>query len=158
MNSAEIRNLLQQAKNAQMAGNMPEAQRLWLQAHSLDTSLSKPAWVDQLPPPNQGIEDTGDATALLHKAAGLPYGEAKPLLEEWLRRFPLDVAIRNYYLARAKAAEDHRQTERHRAILETDPQADKGIWWKYLLAGVLGILLSWEAREFYRDWKTKRQP
>jgi len=157
MNSARVRNMLQRAKNAQMSGNLQEAQRLWMQVHSLDPSLAKPAWVDQLPAQKESISGTTAAKALLQKADTLAYKQAKPLLEDWLRRHPMDTAIRSYYLMRAEAAGDLPQTRRHQTVLNIEPQANGTPWWKFLLAGGLGVLLSWQAGEFYRDWKTKQQ-
>lgn len=152
---AQAQNLLKRAKNAGMAGNAAEAERLWMQASSLDPSLQRPAWLDRKPEIATLSEIIPPVEALLKKAASLEYRDAATLLEDWLRRFPGDARVRSYYLDRAKAAQDVIQTRRHQSILQPEPPKSATPWWKYFLLILFGGLLAREAIVFIREWRNR---
>lgn len=153
---AQARSCLARAKTAQTAGNMAEAERLWMQARFLDPSLRRPAWLDQKPEGIKLADGISPVEALLKEAASLAYQDAAPLLEDWLRRFPEDARVRAYYLERAKAAQDTAQTRRHQSLLQPEPSKSSTPWWKYLVAVLFGGLLIREAIIFTREWRNER--
>ncbi|HEY9069653.1 MAG TPA: hypothetical protein VIV61_05315 [Candidatus Ozemobacteraceae bacterium] len=149
---ARVRNLFQRAKNAQMAGNLAEAKRLWSQAKSIDPSLVPPVWLDRSPAPIRNPSEFNSSKVLLRRTASMTYDLAKPLLEDWLRRFPTDETVRTYYLTRAEAAGDLIQARRHRAVLHLSEQTETATpLWKYLLLTILGLFLGWQGRAIYLD-------
>ncbi|HOY65675.1 MAG TPA: hypothetical protein PLP29_02240 [Candidatus Ozemobacteraceae bacterium] len=149
--AARVRNLLQRAQAAHLAGNLPEAKRLWNQAHSIDSTLAMPAWLTQPPPTLRNPSDILSSRFLLRRTASMPYELAKPLLEDWLRRFPTDEDVRLQYLSRAEAAGDLAQAHRHRAILHLADDNDPIPFWKYLLIVMLGLFLGWQGRVIYLE-------
>lgn len=135
---------------------MPEAQRLWMQARSLDPSLRRPAWLDQKPATLKPSDAVSPVQALMKQVAALEYRDAAPLLEDWLRRFPNDSDVRKYYLMRAEAAQDASQVQRHQAILHPEAVRGSTPWWKYLALILFGALLPREAVSVLREWRTRR--
>lgn len=153
---AQAQNLLRQAKRAKMAGNASSAQRLWLQAHSLDPALKKPEWLDEQPKVIRIAEQVTPRRNMMAQVASMSYQAAKPLLDDWLRRFPDDMKVREYYLMRSREAQDRTQTMRHQSILHPESIRSSVPWWKYLAIIVFGVLLIRESFVFLAEWKERK--
>ncbi len=156
LQAAQAQNLLRQAKRAKTAGNASSAQRLWLQAHSLDPALQKPEWLDEQPRFIKIAEQVTPLRKMMNQVASMSYQAAKPLLDDWLRRFPDDMKVREYYLMRAREAQDKTQTMRHQSILHPESIRSSAPWWKYLAIIVFGVLLIRELFVFLSEWKERK--
>ncbi len=139
--------LIQKAKAASSAGNFKLAESYWLQAKSIEPSLTRPAWFDKksysLPKKNN---QSFDESQFIENLKKMPYAKAKIELDKRLVFNPNNSKLRVAYLDLAEANGDEKEAARHRAILGIPAPTQNHFWlyFKYFLILVIAGLIIFE--------------
>lgn len=139
--------LIQKAKAASAAGNFKLAESYWLQAKSIEPSLSKPAWFDKKSYPVQKKSvQSFDENKFIEELQKMPYAKAKIELDKRLVFNPNNSKLRVTYLDLAEANGDEKEAARHRSILGIPAPTPNYFWlyFKYFLIILIAVLIIYE--------------
>lgn len=143
--------LMARAKQSAQMGNVSEAHALWAQAKALRPATSRPGWLDSPPPAR--VNQSVDPEQVIQSSIGLPYPDAKSVLEGYLANNPGETRVRKALTRLAHENKDKLAVLRHGSILETKEPVTYisfGVLIRYLLVGLLCIVL---VRELYKTFK-----
>lgn len=151
----KVTELLLLSMQARDAGDMANAELFWMHARELRPSLKRPAWLQIQYESPANISDN----EVLDRIARLPYGKAKILLEEQIRKSPANQILRSRYLELARENNDEQEVKRHASAMKTDGSAETSsgqLVLRYVIFLILSVLLVWQLAAFVNDIRSRR--
>lgn len=139
--------LIKKAKAASTSGNFKLAENYWLQAKSIDPTLTKPTWFDKKSYPVQKKTiQAFDENKFVEELQKMPYAKAKIELDKRLVFNPNNSKLRVAYLDLAEANGDEKEAARHRSILGIPTPTQNHFWlyFKYFLIILIAGLIIYE--------------
>ena len=140
--------LMQKAKLAVVSGNLKQAESLWKQAKSIDSSLTALAWLNSCSIMPKEYLFADDEAIFAEKLRKMPYSNAKVELDKRLFFNPNNNKLRMLFLELAESNLDGLEVARHRKILGLQPVNIKNVTtkFKFILTVLVSILIICELK------------